>query len=342
MRTFLLVLLIILGNHTFGFAQQDFFLTISNSRSRAIAMGGAVTALEDDIGAISYNPGTFDLVADRSKMRLSVHLNPVMPLVSFSEPENFRNSGKIDINSMLWGLHYLVKSITFSASIFDFGILFNEEKFIKRNGEKFFNGDNFLDNVYHSAIANINLSSQVSIGVTGSLIRNTDTNGLEEGSGLSYGILVIPSNKYQVGITYFNFSNGIHDIRQRFDRIADESLNAGLAIFPWSNVTLSIDVRNLTESSKTENFGLQEFHFGLEMTQIRHIALRGGYYREKISTGKYSNIFSFGIGLVDINYFKSPETRYNHPTPLISYTLLLENTPISQYRWHFFTIGFRI
>ena len=342
MRTYLLVFLLIFGLYTSVFAQDDFFLTISNSRSRAIAMGGAVTALEDDIGAISYNPGTFDLVADRSKMRLSAHLNPVMPLISFSETENFRGNGKVGINSILWSLHYLIKAVTFSASIFDIGILFNEEKFFKRDGGKVFNGNNFLDNVYHSAIANINLSSQVSIGVAGSFIRNTDTDGLEEGSGLSYGVLVIPSNKYQVGITYFNFSNGIHDIRRRFDRIADESLNAGIAFFPWSDVTLSIDVRNLTESSKPEKFGLQEFHLGFETTQIKHIALRGGYYREKISKGEYSHIFSAGIGLIDINYFKSPETQYNHPTPLISYTLLLENTPLSNYRWHFFTIGFRI
>ena len=160
MRTFLLALLIILGHHSVIYAQEDFFLTISNSRSRAIAMGGAVTALEDDIGAISYNPGAFDLNVDRTKMRLSVHLNPVMPLVSFSQPENFRGNGKVGINSMLWGLHYLIKSITFSASIFDFGVLFNEEKFIKKNGGKVFNGDNFLDNVYHSAIANVNLSKR--------------------------------------------------------------------------------------------------------------------------------------------------------------------------------------
>lgn len=337
-----IVFVLLLGCIESGFAQDDFFVGISNSRSRAVALGGAVTALEDDIGAISYNPATFSLTENPAGMRFSVHLNPVLPAVTFRQKELFDLNDKDNFESIIGGIKYLFKAFTLSTRIFNFGILLNEEKFLQKGGEKFFDGTEFLDNRYHTAVLNVKLSSQVSFGVSGSLIRDADASGVNTGSEVRYGILVKPSGWYQIGIMFVDFANKVKNSRRRFDRLADESLNAGLVFFPRKGFSLSFDVRNLTENGSAENFGLQEIHFGFEITRISHISLRGGYYREKRENNKFSNVFSAGFGLFDLNRFRSPNSRYNHPVPLISYSILFEKHNTNWIRWHFVTIGFRI
>ena len=305
-------------------------------------MGGASTAVEDDIGAISFNPGVFDLLADRSQTRLVVYVNPILPIVSYEQPEYFAITGSNDLKRYMGGIPYIFKAVTLSTNIFDFGLLFNEERYLARKGRQFFNGETLINNLYHSAAVRVHLSSQVSFGISGSLLRTEVDNKVLNGTGWSYGIMVKPSSMYQIGIMYFDVSNSLHDFRRQFDRLSDESLNAGFAFFPIEKFTVVVDVRNLTESGKAEKFGLQELHLGFESTNLKHVALRGGYYREKSGNNTYTYVYSAGIGLIDLNAFKSPETKYNHITPLLTYTILFENTPIKKYRWHFLTVGFRI
>ncbi|MFC1513899.1 hypothetical protein ACFL5P_02705 [candidate division KSB1 bacterium] len=341
-RITVLILFVLLSFSTESTAQNDGFLTISNSRSRAIAMGGAFTAVEDDLCAVSFNPGTFSLIDDNPDMRLMVHFNPVMPAVSLNQRDKFRYVEEGGMKAALGSIHYMVKSIMFSAKIVNIGILFNEEGFNKSRTSKIFDGTGFRNNLYHTAVLSINLSSQIRLGVTGSIIRSVENDIVQEGKGLSYGVLVKPNSRYQVGISYFDFSNELPNFRRPFDRIADESLNAGLAFFPWEDVIISVDVRNLTESSERENFALQEFHFGFESNRLSHFSFRGGYYREKFADKQYSNIFSAGIGLLDLNRFNSIQKQYNHNTPLINYTILFENTPLVNSKLHLLTIGFRL
>ncbi|MFC1561444.1 hypothetical protein ACFL6I_08810 [candidate division KSB1 bacterium] len=321
-----------------GFTQDDYFAAISNSRSRAVAMGGAITAVNDDMGAMSFNPGSYSLFEDRRGLHYTVALNPILPLVSSDQPDNFIYNRDNGLQSFAGALQYLVKSIGMSYKLLDIGILLNEEQIISRPGGRFFDSEDFIDNLYHTAVANIKLSTQVSIGVSGSYIRNSSNGSVDKGTGFSYGVLLKPSSIYQVGITYIDFSDHIPNTRKRFERLADESLNAGIMVMPWNEVILSVDVRNLTDSDKQDNFGLQEFHFGFEISRIPHLALRGGYYREK-DESLYTHVYSAGVGLLDVNRFRPLMRKFDHKTPLLSYTMLFENTPLEQYRWHFLTLG---
>ena len=305
-------------------------------------MGGAVTAVEDDIGAISFNPATFSLSENNSKLFFSFHLNPILPIVASRQREFFGLDQGKGFDRVINTLKYLFKSITFRTNVFDIGFLFNEEMFLQKDTGRFFSGIEFFDNNYNSAVVNVRLSSQVNIGISGSIIRNRVDNKVEEGGEISYGILVKPNNKYQIGIMFIDFADRVKNFRRRFDRLADESLNAGLAFFPWRGFSFTFDVRNLTESSSEETFGLQEFHSGFEITRIKHLSVRGGYYREKLKGNNYSNIYSAGVGLIDLNRLRSTGTRYNHPVPFLSYTILFEYTPDKLFKWHFLTIGFRI
>jgi len=306
-RVITLFILLLFSNSVFS--QEDQYLTISNSRNRAVAMGGAITAIEDDIGAISFNPATFSLSESNPNTFFSFHINPVLPIVAYRQQEFFDLDRKKGFEKAINNLKYFVKSVTFRVNAVNIGFVFNEEKFQTKDTGQFFSGIDFPDNNYHSAIVNVNLSSQVKIGVSGSIIRNSDSNGVEEGGEVSYGILVKPNSKYQIGIMFIDFANRVKNFRKKFDRLADESLNAGLAFFPWSGISLSLDVRNLTENSFEETFGLQEFHAGFESTRIKHLSIRGGFFREKLSGDNYSNIFSAGVGIIDLNRLRSSSTR---------------------------------
>jgi len=341
---FLVVLVVSLLYESAAYTQEDFFLTLSNSRVRMLSMGGAFTAIEGDIGALSFNPGSYYLFRDRSKFRLAVVINPILPSVSNSQSEYFTDNRDDAIESLFDVLRYTVKSIGISYDILDIGVLFNEELFLRKKGGQIFNGKGFTNNYYHSIIANIKLSSQVSFGVSGIFIKNTHEEKIQKGSGFSYGILIKPSEFYQVGITYIDYSDKIKNFRKLFDRFADESLNAGIAFLPWKSLRFCLDVRNLTENDKPENFGLQELHYGVEFARIPHVVLRCGYYREKETDTEnnrsyYNHIYSLGIGLIDINRLKSLERKFNHETPLVSYAVIYEKTPFENVRWHMLKIG---
>lgn len=324
------------------YAQRDQFLNLSNSRSRALAMGGVFTAVEDDFGAAVNNPGSFNLFEDRTKPRFTVVLNPLLPLVAYKNPEDFYGTNKTAGQSIFGSIQYLIKSVGLSYKSIDLGINLNEERFFTRKSGKFFDTEGFTDNIYHTAIVNIKLSSQVSFGISGSFIKSDENDVREEGAGFTYGVLIKPSNIYQVGITYVDFSNNVVLARKPFERIADESLNAGFAIMPWPDVILGFDVRNLTENDNPDNFGLQEIHLGFEISRISHFAFRGGFYRERNEGDNYSYIYSIGVGLFDLNLFKSKENRFSHKTPILSYSLLLENAPTDNYRWHMLTMKIRL
>jgi len=305
-------------------------------------MGGAFTAIEDDACAISYNPGAFSLFSDRRRARFTLMLNPVLPLVSLHQTKYFFDNRNEGAKSIFGSLEYLIKFVGVSYDMLNLGIVFNEERFMRKGGGAFFDGDGFIDNKYTAAVASIQLSNQVSIGVSGSLISSSENAERENGSEFSYGILIRPNSWYQVGITYCNLSDNAYNSRKRFDRIADESLNAGVAFIPARDVILSFDARNLTETDKPNNFGLQEIHLGFEVARLRHYAFRGGFYREKISGGRYSYLYSMGFGLIDLNRLKALENRFDHKTPIIQYTLVLEDTPYDLFRWHMLTFMFRI
>jgi hypothetical protein len=324
------------------YAQDEFYVTLGNSRSRALSMGGAFIAVEDDNAAISFNPAAFNVRRDSPGTRLAIDFNPVLGLVSLNQSDNFSLTEDEGFGQALGSLLYFVRTISLSTSVFNFGLHFNEEIAIDTQSDKFFDGRFFEDNVFHTAVANIRLSSSVTLGVSGSLIRSTENGKKIKGGGINYGILLKPNNRYQVGIMFNILSTDVRNARRKLDRIANESVNVGLTFFPWSNMTVSIDARNVTEGSKPDGFALQEFHFGLENTQIKHVSLRGGFYKEKNGSGTDSNIFSAGIGLIDLNRFKRIGNRLSHPTSLLSYGILFENNSGQNFRWHMLTVQFRL
>jgi len=305
-------------------------------------MGGAVTALEDDLGAISFNPATFNLAEKNSPLFFSFHINPVLPVIANRQEKYFGLDEKDGFDRAINNIQYLFKAITFKVNALSIGVLLNEEKYIKKSSNQFFDSAGFQDNRFHSAVVNIRLSSQVNIGISGSIIKSAENNTAEKGGEVSYGILVKPNNKYQIGIMFIDFANRVRNFRKRFDRLADESLNAGLAFFPWNGISFTLDVRNLTEDRSAETFGLQEFHAGFEAAGLKHISVRGGFYREKQENSKYSNVYSAGIGLIDMNRLRSVNTRYYHPDLLLSYTILLQDISGKLSKWHFLTMSFRI
>ncbi len=322
-------------------AQDDFYASIGNSRSKAIAMGGAFTAIEDDIAAMSFNPAAFKVRRDRLGTIFSIHFNPILPLASYDQFENFTLLGDGGAKRAFGSLLYLIKSVSMSTGFFNIGLLFNEEQFIRRQRDIFFDTDQFENSVYHSAVFNVNPSSRASLGISGSLVQSTQNGEEINGESVSYGVLIKPNKWYQVGVMYYLIANDVETFRKQFDRLEDESINVGVAFFPWSNMTVTIDGRNVTENNKANRFASQEFHFGFENNQIPHVSMWGGYYREKDETVQDFNVYSAGVGLLDLNRFRVSRNKLNNATPLLSYAIVFENRPEKYYRWHLLTVGFK-
>ncbi len=322
-------------------AQDDFYASLGNSRSKAIAMGGAFTAIEDDIAALSFNPAAFKVRDGRPGTKFSIHFNPILPFASYDQFKNFTLLEDGGAKRVFGSLLYLIKSVSISAGLFNIGLLFNEEQFIRKQRDIFFDTDQFENNIYHSAVLNVNPSSRVSLGMSGSLVQSTQNGEEIGGASVSYGVLIKTNKWYQVGIMYYLITGDAATFRKQFDRLEDESINIGVAFFPWSNMTVTIDGRNITENNKTDRFASQEFHCGFENNQIPHVSMWGGYYREKDETVQDFNVYSAGVGLLDLNRFRVTGNKLNNATPLLSYAIVFENRPEKHYRWHLLTVGFK-
>lgn len=354
----LLVLSCLFMNSVNGFSQINGNSSLSFSRSRALGLGGAVVAVRGNIDVSAFNPATFMLSRVRPISKISLTFNPILPISIYSNPKRFSIEG--DSNKKLAeSAKYIVKAMTYSNKYLDIGLILNEEKIIHKNSEEFFNGEGFLDNNFHTLVASFEFSSQVRLGVSIISYKQPDSLGVvNRDLGLSYGLFIKPSEKYQIGLTFFDMTSGYENARRKFDRIADESLNIGIAYFPIKDFMISIDVRNLTDSNKDNNFALQEFHYGFEFSKYSHFIIRSGFYREKFlkndnyefgltdtsafSDTKYSNIFSIGISLIDTNRWRSISNKYVSPTSLISYTFLYKDTPVGKVKWSFLTINFQL
>ena len=76
-------------NHSPAYSQTKYFFTLSNQNARPLALGGAFFSVEDDIASINYNPGTVSLYSINKVNKFTFFFNPVLPLVSIKNHEDF-------------------------------------------------------------------------------------------------------------------------------------------------------------------------------------------------------------------------------------------------------------
>ena len=319
-------------------AQDHYFGTLYNVKSRPLALGGAFTSIEDDLETVSYNPATFNIYNSKKDHRITLFLNPLASFFAFQEYKN--NHQQKNNETALWEAAALfVKAIVFSGRFIDMGIIAGEEPIKKihdNHSPTAFYFNDLWDNSTNTFFMSLKLAKKLSIGFSGILYHDRSGNKLRKEIGYNYGILLKPNHKLNVGLSYMDFPKEMSDLHLCLDRMDDETMNVGISYKLTSSTIFSLDVRNLTEE-KREN--VRELHFGFEQSIFDISALCFGFYKEKPTN---TNCYSVGIGILDSNLIYKAKDRFSHHDFIINYTYIYQESMDKFYRWHFFSLLFRI
>jgi len=264
-------------------------------------MGGAFTAVEGDLVSLDFNPAAFSVDTRSDKAQVSVFFNPLGPVVLL---KNWGENKDWDVP-----ISWILRGATLSLGRINLGLLMGEEAFTLNDQYRkanFFDGS-FFDQRRNTSIGfSLALSPLVSVGIAGEIfIREVDTKKIMR-LGYRYGVMIKTRSNLDVGLCFVDFPNEFKQDRFDLERLADETLNVGVTYTPWNILKLSLDVRNVSDDEKGT---VREPHIGFEVTPIMHLALRGGYYREK---GGGREALSFGFGLFDWNSLLPEHCRFSH------------------------------
>jgi hypothetical protein len=315
------------------------YVTLSQVQTRAVAMGGAYAAVEDHLAAFNYNPATFEQYQQQKDFRLTFFLNPFTTLVSLYEEQHLNGEeSRFEGRNFGRALGLFIKGITFTTRRFEGGILFCEESLANdalNHRKKFFSAQSFWEDYSHSLALKLKLAPQVAIGLTTTFyyVARGDEAGWKVGN--QYGVLLRPEKKLNVGVFYLALPQKLDNHREAVERLANDSVNLGLAYRPLASTTLAIDLRNIN-NEKDEN--AIEPHVGIEQQFGSWGALRSGYFYQK----EAMHAFSVGVGLLSGNLFCRKKNNFQNHDFIINYSLRLEKLKNDYTYWHFFSLQTRI
>jgi len=304
-------------------ASDTCLATISNLKARSLAMGGAFMASCDDLAALSLNPAAFSLRPFSSKTKtLSVYLNPMAPVLL--------GTNQVDLSE--WNLHlgYLVKGVSFSTGRLNFGVIFGEE--VLMDEERVSRGKMFKDSRYihqrnTSFGFSLKFSPRVSVGFAGEFFTREKNEKTVTKMGYRYGLFLKPKPNLSASICFIDFPNAYDEDRLPLERLVDETLNIGLSFAPRQWMTISADIRNVSDEGKK---AVREPHMGLELTPVRHLALRGGYFKNNDTN---VDSYSVGLGIADLNAFLPESRRFEHSTFIVNAAMLWQTEKLETKRW---------
>lgn len=322
-----------------GSAQTiDHYFTVNYAKARPLAMGGAFTAVEGTFESIYYNPATFNLANVRDGIRVSGFINPFASISLYSYYQRDSEDG---ISNSNWAriLKVLPRALVISNPKLEFALLGYEELESRKDSHKnarFFEADSLFKHMVHSALIKVRLANQVFIGGTLSYFTTPHSSKLDDRIGVSYGIYLLPSPKLGIGVVFIDAPNDFENASFEYDRFDDASLNIGINYKPRPNNNFAFDIRNISEENKETT---RELHFGFEQGIGSHLYLRSGFYRSPKSK---QNNYSFGIGLLNLNFNRNGIKKFNIPVLAINYAIKFAKIDRRKTRTHFlsFNVGF--
>lgn len=334
-----LILIIILGCNGIGLSQQNYFFTLSTIKARPIAIGGAYTSIEDDMVSAGYNPATLSLYQFDKNYRLTLYLSPIAPTTLYYEHFQSTQQDKQHKKNLFKTAALLMKGLILTGKFIDIALIFNEQIFDNKNllnQKKFFQDCDLWQNSYHTLVTRFKLADRVSIGASSSLYIRSIYDDVQHGVGFSYGILMKPSTKMNVGVAFIDYPNNMPEVRLPLERLVDQTMNIGISYRPTTSTTFSLDLRNLTEDDRKN---VREVHLGLEQKILSILAIRGGYFKERFAD---TQTFSGGIGLFDSNLLFADDNHLNHAQFILNYSFVYQKNKTNVINWHVLSLLIRI
>ncbi len=317
-----------------AYGMEARFLTTGITRARALAMGSAYHSLEDDFSAGFYNPGAFKLNTTRHERKFKLFFNPLMPIIALYDyskyNRDFVEDNKLTFGEVLLSSAMLFKGIGFTTPHVDMGIGIEEVVIDwgaqKTSSRHVFSIEELTKYSFHSAFINVKIAPPVSVGISGTLYSSRTNDKNKYGGGYTFGVLLAPNPKMNVGIVYNKLPDAFSKARLSLESIENETVTSGISYYPDNKTVLSIDLRAINKEDLPTS---REIHTGIERRFGGRIALRAGYYRKKASK---NDVLSFGFGVLPY-WEKISKVSNSVRNDLISYTLIIEKNGFKR-RWH--------
>lgn len=314
------------------------FYTTSSVFARAMGMGRAYTAVKDGLASIIYNPAAFQKQQPGSPFHL--YINPVG---AYAASKSWQALQDIDTQRSIEGLGVaglFFRSMMYATPAFRLTLLLSEElpdSPTQKDDSDSFSGEHVMDWHYHTLSTQIRLAEQVSIGASGYafMLQNEDAENYQKKFGGSYGITMNPSKQFSAGIAYYALPDIADSLFYKQHRIVNETVNVGVAYQPSQNVTLALDVRNVTEDDKLSS---REIHVGAEGVLGSLFAFRGGYYHRL----DQNDVYSCGLGIADHKMYPSQEDHFFINRLSLNYSMEILKQETDFALTHYVTMLFRL
>jgi hypothetical protein len=227
-----------------------------------------------------------------------LYVQPLAPLIAARDlcelDTRWKRDDRLTVQESLLALALLLKGATFSTPTLGIGVLGFEESVNHRPSRRFFDFRSAVATYWNVLAVNVRLADTVSLGGSAALCHRWDEQANRVlGDAYSFGVLLKPDPRMNVGLTYFDLSRDVADSRSHLERIGDQTVNAGFSYYPDDKTVLCLDLRNLNDE---EREAAREIHLGVERIVLNYCALRIGYFRRKLSNPA-DHVFTTGIGI---------------------------------------------
>ncbi len=335
--TYFTILFFFLAVFTYG--QGHTYSYTNFTFTRALAMGGAFTAVEDALESALFNPAALrsDLYGQSA---FDLYINPLGTADAAKHRDDLTTRNSLNARDAAGLAGTFFRAATFAQPVFQFSVILSEQlpnnPFTSstdgKNDTKY-----ILDWHYHAASARVALAKQVSLGATAYAFNSTDEQSqqLTTKLGSSYGILMKPNESFSAGISFFSFPEGPDTLMFQQHRISNKSINVGIAYRLAPYLKGAFDFRNV---SQEENNSTNEIHAGLELQPASMLAIRTGYFRNYDSG---IDTYSFGLGLADFRTYKTRE-RFVLSRIILNYGVQMEYDPEYLQLAHYLTFQLRL
>ncbi len=321
-------------------AAERTYLASGTARIRALAMGSAYTAIEDDFSAGLFNPAGFRLNTTRSERRLRLFFNPAGSAAAFYDFDDhdldYAKDDKLTTSESLYAASMLVKGVGFTAPAVDFGMAFHEpvirsDSPLATQGH-FLSAERMTRESFHAAFMNVKIASTISLGLTGLVFQRRIGDEFDYKGGYIFGVLIDTTSRLKVGLAYHQIPKVLEEPRADLEHIMAGTVSGGVSYYPDLSTTITLDVRNLNKEKTNTSL---EIHTGAERIIARRFALRAGYFREKETR---RDVLSFGAGILP-GWEKLRKFRTTSRNDILSYTFIMEEQTSRRY-WHMVSLFF--
>lgn len=288
------------------------FLTLSSSSARRISLAGPA-AMEGYVAEAPVNPAGYNFYTPDYRPRFTVFFNPVGSIVAAEGLQNGPESdGVLNEEDFAIPLMILFRGFAFSYRSFNAGLILGEQPQGGTSGDRMFEYFPLFDDYCNRLFLQLKLHDKIALGMSAEMFSRHEK---IEKVGVSYGVMIKPG-KMNVGVFYYLLPEKNQYDLLPHDRIAEDTVNAGLSWQPLGFLKCFFDLRNLSEENAP---AFLEPHLGIETTPWEHTSFRAGFYREE---GE-ENAFSFGLGICDLNRFRSLDDRSGRKEYLLDYGMCI-------------------